>query len=57
MHARQAVRRCRSISYDRLITDADVDYYISFDNEQVGKLQAETLVKKLEEDGEGAARS
>ena len=29
------------ISYDRLITDADVDYYISFDNEQVGKLQGE----------------
>ncbi|MEA2364626.1 MAG: D-xylose transport system substrate-binding protein, partial [Thermoleophilaceae bacterium] len=26
------------ISYDRLITDADIDYYISFDNEQVGKL-------------------
>ena len=35
------------ISYDRLITKADVDYYVSFDNEQVGKLQAETLVKKL----------
>ncbi len=39
------------ISYDRLITDAPIDYYISFDNEQVGKLQAETLVKKLNEDG------
>src|SRR3990170_90135 len=26
------------ISYDRLITDADVDYYISFDNERVGQL-------------------
>jgi D-xylose transport system substrate-binding protein len=39
------------ISYDRLITDADVDYYISFDNEQVGKLQGESLTKKLEEDG------
>ena len=39
------------VSYDRLITKADVDYYISFDNEQVGKLQAETLVKKLGEDG------
>ena len=35
------------ISYDRLITDADIDYYISFDNEQVGKLQGESLVKKL----------
>jgi D-xylose transport system substrate-binding protein len=38
------------ISYDRLITDADIDYYISFDNEQVGKLQGESLVKKLQED-------
>jgi D-xylose transport system substrate-binding protein len=39
------------ISYDRLILDADVDYYISFDNEQVGQLQGEALVQKLEEDG------
>ncbi len=39
------------VSYDRLITDADIDYYISFDNEQVGKLQGESLVKKLQEDG------
>ncbi|HYN52247.1 MAG TPA: sugar ABC transporter substrate-binding protein [Thermoleophilaceae bacterium] len=39
------------ISYDRLITDADVDYYISFDNEKVGKLQGDSLTKKLEEDG------
>ncbi len=38
------------VSYDRLITKADVDYYISFDNEQVGKLQAQTLVKKMGED-------
>ena len=42
------------ISYDRLITDADVDYYISFDNEQVGKLQAQSLVDKLKEDGKGS---
>ncbi len=39
------------ISYDRLITDADIDYYISFDNEKVGKLQGESLVEKLEDDG------
>ena len=39
------------ISYDRLITDADIDYYISFDNEKVGQLQGESLVSKLEEDG------
>jgi D-xylose transport system substrate-binding protein len=41
------------ISYDRLITDADVDYYISFDNEQVGRLQGESLTTKLDEDGDG----
>ena len=45
------------VSYDRLIDNADVDDYISFDNVKVGKLQAETLVKKLKEDGSPAARS
>src|SRR3954452_4160297 len=39
------------ISYDRLITNADIDYYISYDNEKVGTLQADTLTKKLKEDG------
>ena len=43
------------VSYDRLITDADIDYYISFDNEQVGRLQAETQVKKLKEEGKDSA--
>ena len=33
------------ISYDRLVTDADIDYYISFDNAKVGKLQGDALVK------------
>jgi D-xylose transport system substrate-binding protein len=42
------------ISYDRLITGADVDYYISFDNEKVGQLQAESLVNKLKEDGKAS---
>ena len=42
------------ISYDRLITNADVDYYISFDNVQVGKLQAQSLVDKLKKDGKGS---
>lgn len=35
------------ISYDRLILNAPVDYYISFDNVQVGKLQAQSLVDRL----------
>ena len=49
--ARAKQKKVPVISYDRLITKADVDYYISFDNEQVGRLQAETLSKKLSEDG------
>ncbi len=36
------------ISYDRLIKNTDaVNYYISFDNEQVGKLQGESLLTAL----------
>ena len=30
----------RVVSYDRLIDDADVDLYISFDNEMVGEMMA-----------------
>jgi D-xylose transport system substrate-binding protein len=41
------------VSYDRLILDADIDYYVSFDNVRVGELQAQTLQKKLDEDGNG----
>lgn len=33
------------IAYDRLITDADVDLYISFDNEMVGTMMGEALVE------------
>jgi D-xylose transport system substrate-binding protein len=39
------------ISYDRLILDTEVDYYLSFQNEEVGRLQAEALVDRLAEDG------
>jgi len=35
------------VSYDRLITNADIDYYISYDNEKVGKLQSDSLSKEL----------
>src|SRR5581483_4276991 len=36
------------ISYDRLIKGTDaVNYYISFDNEQVGKLQGQSLLQAL----------
>jgi len=41
------------IAYDRLIRDSEtVDYYTTFDNFQVGVLQAETLVEGLEASGE-----
>lgn len=39
------------ISYDRLINSADLSYYISFDNEKVGELQATALIDKLKADG------
>jgi D-xylose transport system substrate-binding protein len=39
------------ISYDRLLTDADIDLYISFDNEKVGQLQGQALLDKLTADG------
>lgn len=33
------------ISYDRLVLNSDVDLYVSFDREEIGRLQAEYLVK------------
>ncbi len=39
------------LSYDRLIENGEIDAYVSFDNVKVGELQAETLAKKLKEDG------
>ncbi len=39
------------IAYDRLIQSPDVAYYISFDNELVGRLQAQALVARLAELG------
>lgn len=36
------------IDYDRLTLKGDSDYYVSFDNEAVGKLQGEGLVNCLE---------
>ncbi|QPC45654.1 D-xylose ABC transporter substrate-binding protein [Mangrovibacillus cuniculi] len=33
------------MSYDRLIKNADLDLYVSFDNEKVGEMQAEAITK------------
>lgn len=40
------------VAYDRLISEANVDLYISFDNEKVGELMAEALVSKLDKNKE-----
>lgn len=32
------------VAYDRMINNADLDYYISFDNERVGEMQAKALL-------------
>jgi len=34
------------VAYDRMIPYADVDFYVAFDPEQVGRLQAEYLVRQ-----------
>lgn len=39
------------IAYDRLIKNANVDLYISFDNKEVGRLMALALVEQLPEGG------
>ncbi len=39
------------IDYDRLTRKGSADYYVSFDNEAVGKLQGEGLVEGLEKGG------
>ncbi|MCL6271895.1 D-xylose ABC transporter substrate-binding protein [Sansalvadorimonas sp. 2012CJ34-2] len=37
------------LAYDRLINNADIDFYISFDNTKVGELQASAIVKAVPE--------
>ncbi|SHO45157.1 sugar ABC transporter substrate-binding protein [Anaerocolumna xylanovorans] len=39
------------ISYDRLVSNANVDVYISFDNYQVGKIMAEYLTENVPKGG------
>ena len=39
------------VAYDRPIENADVDFFISFDNRTVGRLQGTSLVEKLRRDG------
>ncbi|MDF2943951.1 MAG: periplasmic binding protein/LacI transcriptional regulator [Herbinix sp.] len=39
------------VAYDRLVRNANADLYISFDNEEVGRLMAETLTSEVPKDG------
>jgi D-xylose transport system substrate-binding protein len=39
------------ISYDRLILDTDLDYYVAFDSLEVGRQQGTALTERLAEDG------
>jgi D-xylose transport system substrate-binding protein len=39
------------VAYDRPVENADVDYFVSFDNRRVGELQGRALVDKLRADG------
>ncbi|GAA2513709.1 multiple monosaccharide ABC transporter substrate-binding protein [Winogradskya humida] len=46
--AKAASQKIKVIAYDRLINKTpDVDYYATFDNYQVGKLQGDFIVKQL----------
>lgn len=42
----------KTVSYDRLITNADCDLYISFDNEEVGRLMARCFLENAPEGGD-----
>jgi D-xylose transport system substrate-binding protein len=39
------------VAYDRFISGAPIDYYVSFDNEKVGQLQGQTLVDLMKKAG------
>jgi len=41
------------IAYDRIVAGGKLDYYVSFDNENIGVLQATAFAKKVEADGTG----
>jgi D-xylose transport system substrate-binding protein len=50
--AAEIVRNCnahdiKTIAYERLISNCNLDYYISFDNEHVGELMAQNAIKTM----------
>ncbi len=49
--ARAKKEGIKVVAYDRLIRNADVDLYISFDNEEVGRLMGEHMREHIGEEG------
>jgi D-xylose transport system substrate-binding protein len=43
--------KIKTIDYDRLTLNGGADYYVSFDNEQVGKFQGQGLIQCLNQKG------
>jgi D-xylose transport system substrate-binding protein len=43
------------LAYDRLISDADIDYYVSFDNVRQGRIEAQTLLDGMGDDAKGGS--
>jgi D-xylose transport system substrate-binding protein len=50
--ARAAAADVPVVAYDRLIDNAPISYYLSFDNVKVGQLQGQSLVDELAAQGE-----
>jgi len=44
------------VAYDRLVKNSDLDAYVSFDNEEVGRVQATSLIEKLKADGKTSGK-
>ena len=42
----------KTVSYDRLIMNAGCDLYISFDNTEVGRLMAESMLENIPDGGD-----
>lgn len=52
--AKAKAQNVQVVSYDRLITNAPIDYFVGFDSVKVGQLQGQALLDKLTKDGTAA---
>jgi D-xylose transport system substrate-binding protein len=42
-------KKIKTLAYERIISNCDLDYYVSFDNRRIGELMAETALKQKPE--------